>query len=543
MEPILIIPLAMVALVIYIIVWLVKEIRNEWRAKRQQEQDRMTERERAHERHRRDAQRMRESRARAEKAAKEAEAAKKRILAKAHPDPVRPATLHNQEQLRRAAASPMKAAEPWPELPTERATPLEPTAPLSMEHLEELPFSSRAGYSDTMIFTTPPAEPPRVHRVANRVPPAGQPRVNDGQKAPAAAPPKVHIQGDPTPPANQPKKTPVAAPPKVHIQGNPAPLAHQPKLSALEKTLIEGANEPAPEEPLVQPAQPRKPLYDEHGWYAPTIPGFRRLTPVGSGGMADVFKGEDSNGILRAVKFLRKSRPGETREEELFEREVRLLSNLTSKSIPRLISTHLDAPRPYFVMEYIDGTDLRTYVNTSGPITGGSVLLDLAHSTTEALGEIHANNYLHRDIKPSNIMASRRGFKLIDFGIGKDLDSASTPSGVRMGTLAFMAPEYAGGQQDASRASDVFSWGATLGYAMTGFLPYGPHPDHILVQRVLNGHFDARFLRAVDEIKSRSVTHHMLAYLVGATMRIDPAERDMSFRDMILALRKLRPTD
>lgn len=287
--------------------------------------------------------------------------------------------------------------------------------------------------------------------------------------------------------------------------------------------------------------QPPPPSGEEPSpWQAAGLPGFRNLRVIGSGGFADVLYGESQAGEPVAIKVLiRKGR--KERDEaaaKLFQREARMLGSLRSDSIPRLISSHVDAPRPYFVMEYIDGEDIDHRVRSRGPMTDIGELLDLANSTADALADLHDNGYLHRDVTPHNVMASRDGFKLIDLGVGKDLNSQSTTAGGTPGTLAFMAPEYWRGE-GATQASDVFSWGAVMGYAMTGLPPYGNYARFVLMEFVTQGRLDEEFLKALDDFGHRGPGQHMLSFVASVALRADPATRDLNFRDVLRVLKRL----
>lgn len=324
---------------------------------------------------------------------------------------------------------------------------------------------------------------------------------------PRRTPEAVKGQQPPKPPANS------------HNATAPLPARTQPVQKPSVKLSTPPGSAPAP-------------------WQVEGLQRFRNLRVIGSGGFADVLYGEDEAGLPQAIKVLRMSGSEKELAAKLFRREARILSSLRSPSIPRLISSHVDAPRPHFSMEYIEGLNLRDHVQAKGPIVNPAELLGLANSTAEALAEIHECGFLHRDIKPLNVMASPSGFKLLDLGIGKDLQSPSTSSAGRMGTLAFMAPEYMNGH-DATAATDVFSWGAMMGFAMTGTLPYGDHPEHVLMSRVREGRLDGRFLQALEDFKLLGVTHQMLAYLAGASTRIDPGHRDLNFLEVLRVLKRL----
>lgn len=294
-------------------------------------------------------------------------------------------------------------------------------------------------------------------------------------------------------------------------------------------------NPPAKQSAPQDPAPPRS---TPAPWHSEGLKRFQNLRFIDSGGFADVLYGEDAAGQPQAIKVLRPRGLEPGLANKLFRREARMLAVLRSPSIPRLISSYVDDPLPHFTMEYIEGLNLRDHVQACGPLADAAEILALANSTADALSEIHAKGFLHRDIKPLNVMRSASGFKLIDLGVGKDLQSPSTSSVARMGTLAFMAPEYMNGHE-ATTATDVFSWGAMMGFSMTGLQPYGQHPEHILMDRVRSGRLDNRFLEALEDVKRRSVTHRLLIYVVIESLRITPTRRDTNFREVLRALNQL----
>lgn len=265
-------------------------------------------------------------------------------------------------------------------------------------------------------------------------------------------------------------------------------------------------------------------------WGAPIPPhGYRDLRLLDSGGFADVYFARDSGGSPVAIKRLRMSANHGELYRKYFRREVRLLSELKSEAIPRLIEHHLEQDPPYFVMEYIDGENLATRVMKSGPLTDKTELVDLAWATGRALKEIHQKGFLHRDIKPSNVMLSSSGVKLIDLGIGKDTASLSTPTQLTAGTLAFSAPEAVTSGK-VTLSSDIFAWGATIGFAMTGQMPYGDSVGSELLMRVSRGELDIRFLEIIKSMAEKDEAVGLLAREVSRAIRLDPASRPEGFK-------------
>lgn len=259
--------------------------------------------------------------------------------------------------------------------------------------------------------------------------------------------------------------------------------------------------------------------------------GYRDFKMLGSGGFADVLFARTNDGAPVAIKTLRISSSDREQRERWFRREVRLLSELTSPAIPRLIEHKLDIPNPHFVMEYIDGHNLADWVSKNGPLHNIQLINNLAIYTASALYEMHSKGFVHRDIKPANVMVQHHGqFKLIDLGIGKDTGSESTASQVTAGTLAFSPPESVT-EGVTGATADIFSWGATIGYAMTGRKPYGDASGSALLLKVMKGEIDPVFLTAVEEAgrKYGSTSGPLLAKVVSVSVRLDPSLRNADY--------------
>lgn len=264
-------------------------------------------------------------------------------------------------------------------------------------------------------------------------------------------------------------------------------------------------------------------------WTVPSLPsGYTGYRLLGSGGFADVYFALTPRGKPVAIKQLRKSHGKESLHEKYFRREVRLLAALNSPAVPRLISHHLDQEHPYFVMEYIPGVNLEQHIGKNGPLVSFQDVEALASTTASALREIHQRGLLHRDIKPSNVMFSNPGFKLIDLGIGKDTESNSTASQNMAGTLAFAAPEILT-KGVATHLTDVFSWGAMMGYAVSGRMPYGQDPGTDLLMRVARGELDGDYLRSIRAAGGRNQAWKQMTQHILFALNPDPGKRPGTF--------------
>ncbi|MFI9568027.1 protein kinase domain-containing protein [Streptomyces rishiriensis] len=206
---------------------------------------------------------------------------------------------------------------------------------------------------------------------------------------------------------------------------------------------------------------------------------------LGSGGMGRVYlarAADDSPGLF-AVKVIRPEYAEDVRFQRRFEREAAVHGRLGPPHAPGLRGTGWDDRLLWMATEYIPGLDLADAVRGGGALPTAAVWR-LTAELARALTALAAVEVVHRDLKPSNVLVSPQGAYVIDFGISKALDaSAITGTGNRVGTAAYMSPEYLRtGHCDT--ASDVFSLAGTLLYAATGRAPFGDGTGVDVMHRV-----------------------------------------------------------
>ena len=214
--------------------------------------------------------------------------------------------------------------------------------------------------------------------------------------------------------------------------------------------------------------------------------GYTLLTKIGEGGMGVVHLARRGDGPRVALKVLRPHIVGDDEARRRLEREVGSLSRIRSKWVAEIVDADPWAPVPYVATRYVPGLSLHDYVHEEGPIAGRD-LTWFAACLAEGVASVHAVGVLHRDVKPSNVLMEGRTPILIDFGLARVADDPKlTHPGWLLGTPGYLAPEILYGD-DATTASDVHSWAATVAFAATGKPPFGRGPSMAIMDRVRRG--------------------------------------------------------
>jgi eukaryotic-like serine/threonine-protein kinase len=202
---------------------------------------------------------------------------------------------------------------------------------------------------------------------------------------------------------------------------------------------------------------------------------YRLKEEAGSGGMGEVWRAVDEQDV-REVALKRATRGADADSERTrrqLQREARNAAKLNHPNIVAFIEEAAEGPERWLVMEYVPSQSLAQILDRAGAL-GPQYVTHIGAQIAGALEAVHAQGILHRDVKPGNILVTRDGTaKLTDFGISRSICGDVTADSVVVGgTVAFMAPEVAGGE-DTTRASDIFSLGATLFKAVEGTPPFG----------------------------------------------------------------------
>ncbi|MCD7894716.1 MAG: Stk1 family PASTA domain-containing Ser/Thr kinase [Erysipelotrichaceae bacterium] len=207
---------------------------------------------------------------------------------------------------------------------------------------------------------------------------------------------------------------------------------------------------------------------------------------IGQGGMADVYKAEDT--ILKrtvAVKIMRSSLTGDPVYVTRFHREASAAAALSHKNIVEIYDVGDENDEYYIVMEYVPGQTLKELIHKRGAVHYVEAV-DIMKQVVAATAKAHSMGIVHRDLKPQNIMVTDSGVvKIGDFGIAS-IQSLSqvTQTDTIMGSLHYLAPEIARGEK-ATAQSDIYALGIVFYELLRGEVPFnGESPVNIALKHM-----------------------------------------------------------
>ena len=266
-----------------------------------------------------------------------------------------------------------------------------------------------------------------------------------------------------------------------------------------------------------------------------TVDGrYRIVERIGSGGMADVYRAEDTHlGREVALKMLHRRFAQDAEFVERFRREAKSAAGLQHPNVVGVFDRGEHEGTYYIAMECLHGRTLKDVVHEEAPLDQLQVI-DLGIQILAAAAFAHKRGVIHRDFKPHNVIVDDEGVaKVTDFGIARAGASEMTETGSIMGTAQYLSPEQAQGHA-VGATSDLYSIGVMLYELLTGRLPFEGDSAVAIALKHLS--------EPPPPMSSEAllVEPNLESVVMGALAK-DPAARWQSAEDFAAALEACRP--
>ncbi|HYO77684.1 MAG TPA: protein kinase [Thermoanaerobaculia bacterium] len=266
------------------------------------------------------------------------------------------------------------------------------------------------------------------------------------------------------------------------------------------------------------------------------------IAPLGAGGMGEVYRARDPR-LERtvAIKVLPPAFASNVQLKQRFEREARLISQLSHPHICTIHDFGQHEGIDYLVLEYLEGETLAERI-AKGPLPVDKALR-VAIEIADALDKAHRRGIVHRDLKPGNVMLTKGGAKLLDFGLAKSttttviagdaptIEKSITAEGTIVGTFQYMAPEQLEGI-NADARTDIFAFGALLYEMLTGKRAFDGKTRTSVIAAIVD-----RDPPPISQVQP--MTPRALERLVRNCLAKDPDERWQTAHDVLLELRSI----
>jgi serine/threonine protein kinase/Tfp pilus assembly protein PilF len=239
-----------------------------------------------------------------------------------------------------------------------------------------------------------------------------------------------------------------------------------------------------------------------------SVSHYKIVEKLGEGGMGEVYLAEDTKLNRKvALKFLPSQLALDKTFKERFKREAQAAAALNHPNIITVHEVSEYESRPFIAMEYVEGQSLKDVIADKD--LSIEEILDIGSQISDGLTKAHQAGIVHRDIKPHNILMDKDGrARICDFGLAKaKRDAMLTKTGTTLGTVAYMSPEQARGQEVDQR-SDIFSLGVILYEMFTRQLPFKGEHEAAIFHSIINEHPQplARFNNRVSQELERIVS-------------------------------------